>query len=443
MCKIRKLLTATRVLCLGLAAILMKSAPVKADGIYMNGIGARAMSMGGADVAYASDPLGAMGANPAGLGFLTSPGADLGFVGGIVDGTFTKAPTSDGHLDSSPRGLPNGAFALPLCPKVTLGVSFAPVSALDANWTYYDPPGGANGKTTYGLRTDHSEILLLRSAAGLGVELTPQLSLGVSFGLDYNKNMLQAPYIFQAQPSLKGAKTLLDLRTDGYGFDGQIGLLYRPLTNVQLGLTYQSETQVNSFGTASGDAGAQFKTSSLPFSYDAKVRNIFPQEAIGGVSWGFHPKWRLALQLDWIDWHSAFKQLPVTLSDGTSAAVNGVVGSSSLVDSVPLNWENEFVYRGGLEYEVIHNLFLRTGYCYGASPVPDSTLTPLTAAIMENTFTAGVGYHWGRYQVDLAYQYDIPITRNVGTSGLLSGEYSNSSISVNAHWLALTIGASF
>jgi long-chain fatty acid transport protein len=443
MCQQWKLLPVFRAASLLFIGMIRVCPEAWADGIYMNGIGARAMSLGGADVAYAADPLGAMGANPAGLGFLTAAGGDLGFVGGIAQGTFKKAPYSEGNLDSGPNGLPEGAFAMPLGKDVTFGLSVAPVSALDANWTYVDPPGGANGKTTYGEQIDHSEILLLRSAAGLGVAVNPKLSIGASFGLDYNKNILQAPYIFQDTPHLAGAKTLLNLRTDGFGFDGQGGLLFRPEKNLQFGLMYQSESQVDSYGTASGNAGAQFGVSSLPFDYGAKVRNIFPQEASGGMSWGFHPQWRLALQLDWIDWQEAFKNQPVILTSGSSPAVNAVAGSSGLQDSVPLHWRNEFVYRGGLEYEVVHNLFLRTGYCYGASPVPGQTLTPLTAAIMDNTFTAGVGYHWKRYQIDLAYQYDIPVTRNVGTSGLLSGEYSNSSVSLSTHWLALTIGATF
>jgi long-chain fatty acid transport protein len=443
MCEKRKLLPVRGIATVVLAVAMLCSPAVLADGIYMNGIGARAMSMGGADVAYASDPLGAMGANPAGLGFLSEPGLDLGLVGGLAYGTFIKAPTSEGNLNSSPHGLPEGAFAMPLGKNVTFGLSSAPVSAMDADWSYVDPPGGATGTTSYGLQTQHSEILLLRSAAGLGWAVNPQLSAGASFGLDYNQNVLQAPYIFQTQPALKGAKTLLDLRTDGFGFDGQAGLLYRPLTNLQLGLAYQSESQVESRGTASGDAGAQFGVASLPFNYNAKVRNTFPQEVNTGVSWGFHPQWRLALQVDWIDWSDAFKTLPVNLSNGSSAAVNAVAGSSTIQDNAPLNWRNEFVYRGGLEYEAVRNLFLRAGYCYGASPVPDQTLTPLTAVITEQTFTAGIGYHWSRYQIDLAYQYDIPVTRNVGTSALLSGEYSNSSVSVSMHWLALTVGATF
>ena len=422
--------------------LLLPAVVARADGVYLNGIGARSMSMGGADAAYAADPLGAMGSNPAGLGFLTAPGLEAGFVGGMPQGSFSKPPVSSGHLRDDIDAAPEAAFAYPIG-KLCLGASVAPMAALDANWTYTDPPGGANGKTSYGLQTDHSEIYVLRSAAGLGYAFTPHFSFGASFGVDYNRNELQTPYIFQSQPVVKGAKTLLHLKTDGFGFDGQAGFLFKPLPQLQLGLTYQSPFQVKTHGSASGNVGPQFGVANIPFSYDAQVRNKFPQQITGGVSWKFHPQWRAAAQVEWVDWADAFTTLPVRLSSGSSSTVNGVVGSSSLADNIPLNWRSEFVYRVGLEYEVIPSLFLRAGYCYGSDPVPGSTLTPLTAAIMENTFTFGVGYQWKKLNADLAYQYDIPVTRGVGTSGLLSGEYSNSSVDVSVHWVGLTIGYTF
>jgi long-chain fatty acid transport protein len=108
-----------------------------------------------------------------------------------------------------------------------------------------------------------------------------------------------------------------------------------------------------------------------------------------------------------------------------------------------LNWRSEFVYRAGLEYAVLDNLFLRLGYCFGHNPVPDSTLTPMTAAIMENTITAGIGYRWRMCQFDLAYQCDLPDTQHVSNSALLSGEYSNSSTKVYINWFAVTMRVNF
>ena len=425
-----------------------------ADGIFGNGVGARSMSMGGADTAWASDPLGAMAANPSGLGFLTAPELDFGGVGGVAEGQFNKPGVSSGDLDGRVSVLPEGAFGMPLGNwPVSVGLSFVPESTLLADWHYVDPPGGLGGTTSYGYQQDKSEIIVLRTALGAGVGVGSKFSFGASVGLIYNANQLETPYIFQdLQPgphgptnnAYDGAKTLLNLHTTGFGWNAQAGMMYRATSNLQFGLSYESQTKVDTSGGASGDPSLQFgyPQGTLPFHYNADVRNTFPQNLSLGASWKFQPRWRLALQVDWIDWRDAFHNLPVSLSGGNNATVNSVLGSS-FSDSIPLDWRSEFVYRAGLEYKLTGNFDLRLGYSYGSSPVPDSTLTPMTAAIMENTLTAGVGYHWRRFAVDLAYQYDFPATQNVGTSGLLSGEYSNSSTQVSMHILALTTSYRF
>jgi long-chain fatty acid transport protein len=423
---------------------------VCANGIYGNGTGAESMAMGGTDVAWARSPLEAMGDNPAGLGFLTENEFDLGGVGAIPSGSFSKSSTdSNGSLNDGVTGFPEAALGVPI-PKtpVTVGVSFIPQAMLLANWGYRDPTNTLG--ISYGNQTDKSEILALRSALGVGIHLGSKFSLGLSLGAIYNQNELVTPYVFQnANPAaLNGAKTLLDLNTSGWGWNAQVGMIYRPLTNLQFGLSYQNQYTVHSHGTASGNAYAQFGlgqgSSASAFHYNAEVDNTFPNEIDLGGSWKFLPKWRLAAEVDWIDWADAFDSLPVKLTDGTGATGSQPSPAGPAInDNIPLNWKSEFVYRAGLEYEVAKNLFLRAGYSYGNSPVPDSTLTPMTAAIMENTITAGVGYQWHDWSLDLAYQCDLPATQHVGTSDLRDGEYSNSSTRVSIQWLALTVGVKF
>jgi long-chain fatty acid transport protein len=446
-----------RIICgYGAIALLGWFAPfhAQANGVYGDGVGARSMAMGGADVAWAADPLGAMGVNPAALGNLTAPTLSFGATGGLVQGHFDKSGVSSGDLDESPGALPEGALAFPI-PKtpVVLGFSCVPETTLLANWHYPDPPGGLGGATSYGYQQDKSEIIAIRSAFGAGANVTSDFSVGANIGFVYNENWLQSPFIFQnlspgpggaSNSAFDGAKTLLNLHTSGYGWNAQIGVLYRVTPDLQFGVSYESVTKVTTDGGATGDPSLQFGApqGTLPFHYDATVKNTFPQEVRAGVSWKFQPQWRLALQMDWIDWADAFHDLPLSFSNGTSPGVNAALGSS-FNESIPLNWKSEFVYRAGVEYNATENLVLRVGYCYGNSPVPSATLTPLTAAIMQQTITTGIGYHWDRYSIDAAYQYYFPTTQNIGTSGLLSGEYSNSSIQVGAHTFALTTTVRF
>ncbi len=432
-----------------LLLLLGGGAALAASGIFRDGVGARPMALGGADVGWAEGPLSAFAANPAGAGWLEAPRLDLGLTGVIPEGRFSNVANDDAPLRSSFGVLPDAAFGLPLGHRpVGLFVGFVPEAALSADWRYVDAPGGADGRTTYGLQPQKSEIILLRSGVGLGWAVTPKVSLGGSFGLIYNNNTLETTYVFQTQPALRGAKTLLDLRTDGFGVDGQVGLLFRPVTNLQVGLAYKTPSSVDSHGHASGNAGVQFANIGLggarpDFHYDAEVDTEFPQIVSGGVFWQAHPRWRLLAQVDWINWSDAFDQLPVILTHGNNADLNGVVGSSTLRDTIPLDWRDQFVYRAGVEFAVLQNLALRVGYSYGRNPVPAGTLTPLTAAIMEHTFTTGLGWRVGRFQMDFAYQYDIPNTVHVGRSSLLSGEYSNSTTEVALHWLALTVSTRF
>ena len=424
---------------------------VYGNGIDRNGVGAASMAMGGADVGWAQSPLEAMGDNPAGLGFLTGGEFDLGGVGASANGKFSKpSADSSGDLSSQFQALPEGALGMKLGKlPVSLAISCIPKSMLSADWHYLDPPGTPGHLDTgisYGFQEDKSEILVLRSALGVGVQIIPQLSIGASLGANYNQNELVTPYIFQnLQPAgdagFDGAKTLLHLNTSGWGWNAQIGAMYRPITNLQFGLSWQSKFKVDTTGTASGNAGAQFGSpgnSLYSFNYNAEVDNTFPQQFSLGGSWKFLPKWRAAAEVDWIDWSGAFHNLPVKLSDGTGPVVPGALGTS-FQDNIPLNWKNEFVYRAGLEYAVLDNLFLRLGFCHGNNPVPDATLNPMTAAIMENTITAGIGYQWRMCEFDFAYQCDLPQKQSISNSALLSGEYSDSSTKVYINWFALTM----
>ena len=264
------------------------------------------------------------------------------------------------------------------------------------------------------------------------------------------RNRLQAPYIFQSHPVLQGAKTLLDLQTEGWGVNGMAGLLYRPTSQVSIGMSYQSPTSLSSRGDASGNVGVQFQNLGGPFAsaqpdfrYDAEVEQKFPQIVSMGVSWQLHPRVRTVAQLDWLNWSSAFDDLKIHLTHGSNPDINGVLGTGSLDDTVPLKWKDRFVLRTGLEFQACDSIALRAGYVFGNTPVPASTVTPLTAVINEHTLTGGLGYKRGRYSVDLAYQYQLPSTLSIVTSNLKSGEYSNSSTQVDIHLFALTAGLVF
>jgi long-chain fatty acid transport protein len=429
-----------------LLALLLTGVHARAAGLYQDGAGGRAQAMGGSGTAVADDPLSALFDNPAALGGLDRVTVQGALEGAWAQGSFHNSANNDARLSQWGE---IGAFAAsaPLGP-VTLAMGINPDISLRDSWILRDAPGGADGGTSYGVQKNTSEIALLRSALGVGWQVTPAFSLGANVGLLYNKNVLTTPYVFQTQRVLKTAKTLLNLGTEGLGWNGEAGLRWRVAPALNLSLAYTSRSRVDSHGLATGDAGVQFARLGLgaarsAFGYDARVANVFPQQLSAGAAWQARHGLTLSAQVDWIDWSDAFDTLGVHLTHGTDKALNSLVGSSALNDNIPLHWRDQFVERLGAEQILDAHWTVRAGYAYGDDPIPAGTLTPLNAAITEHTLTVGVGYRAGRVTVDAAYQWELPATGRVGHSELAAGEYSNSVTQVNVQWLNLTVKYGF
>lgn len=430
---------------------------VLAQGLYRHGSGARSQGMAGADAAHAEEPLSAMRVNPAGLGAHDGVAADVALLSGSLSGEFRNAANPNGgRLSDSWRFGGEAAVAAPIKGRpLTLGLSVIPEAALEADWRYNDtdPDGPGGTFVAYPTQQHTSEILVLRSAFGISWEITPEIAVGASAGLIYNDNRLTAPYIFQTQPALAGLKTLLDLETDGFGYDGSFGAIWKATEKLTLGLAYRTPATVHSSGRARGDATAQaqeafdpappFPAGAGAFEYDAEVVNRFPQTVTAGASFDLSERWRVAAQVEWVDWSQAFDDLEVNLANGSNATINGLVGSGSMQDRVLLQWRDQYVVRGGVEFAATREVSLRAGYAYARSPVPEANLLPLVAAISEHTFATGVAWRRGKYGIGLAYQYSLPAEESVGQSALRSGEYSFSNVEVSAHALSLALGVRF
>src|SRR5579872_894398 len=402
--------------------------PVQAQDFYWNSVGARSLALGGVYVPSSTGALDALATNPAGLSVLSARTLDLSLTGMFARGTFTNSANQNAPMTTSPGVMPYGAFGTPIGhSRFSFGIGVTPELMSVSDWRYVDAPGVAGA--TYGLQEQKSAILAARSAAGLGISFGPKLAIGATVGVDYNKNTLEAPYIFQQQPVLAGLKTMLDLHTSGMGWNTSVGVIARPSNRLTFGLAWKSRTVISSDGNATGNAGAQFAALGLAgvpagFRYSANVRNVLPQSMIGSLNWRVNPRWLLAFQTNWVNWQDAFVTLPVSLTNGTNAAINGLLNSTSLNDGVPLNWKDQFSFHGGVERLLTESVSVRGGFAHQNNPVPSSTLSPLTAAIMENQATTGLGYRHGRYRFDLAYSYGFRGRANVNRSSLLSGEYS-------------------
>jgi long-subunit fatty acid transport protein len=429
---------------LGLVLLMLFAVDTRAQDFYQTTTSAQSLARGGVYVPSSSGVMDALAANPAGLTALGGRTLDLNVSTVLARGSFANSANTNGSLKTFAGILPYGAFGTPIGQsRFTIGLGVMPELLMSADWNYVDAPGVAGA--TYGLQRHKSAILAARSAAGLGIHFGPQFSLGATVGAVYNRNTLQAPYIFQNHPALAGLKTLLDLQTDGIGWNTSVGAQLRPADQVQIGVAWKSRTVIESHGTAAGNADQQFIALGLggaqpDFQYSAQVRNVLPQSILGSIIWQPSSLWVVAFQTNWVNWGDSFVALPVTLTNGTNPDINGLLGSDSIVDSVPLNWKDQITIRAGVERLLGENLSWSGGFAHANNPVPNATLNPMTAAIMSNQLSTGLAYTTGPYRFDFAYSLGLTAEANVATSGLLSGEYSNSQVKVGTQ--GLTFGTS-
>jgi len=448
---------------------ITQPAAAQTFGALGNGLGAASVARGGTMAAEQGDPLEAVEGNPAGLAGLPRPALDLSALALFAHGTFANSVDSNGTLRAYSGAVPYAALGAPIASsRWKAALAFTPDLLMRASWHYTDPPGTAD--VTYGYQKNESEIVALRTSATLARSIGSKWSFGGTVGIVYNSNLLHAPYIFQQQPALAGLKVLIDLNSRGFGWNGSAGAQYQPSGKLRLGLAWKSQTYIQSHGDLNGSASALFNALGVgadpTFHYRAEVDNHLPQTAVAGLRWQASHHATLSFEGGWTGWAGAFEKLPVKLTGGTNAVINSVAGTANLLDKVPLNWRDQGTFRAGLEVPAKNSWTARAGYSYASNPVPSSTLTPVTAAILTNSLSAGAGYNpevsgrpssgsrfpafassspWSpsSWRWDIAYQVQLPASQSVGQSGLLAGEYSNSSVHVRTQSITLSARLNF
>ena len=168
--------------------------------------------------------------------------------------------------------------------------------------------------------------------------------------------------------------------------------------------------------------GSQFKT-------DVETSVDLPEIVSFGIAYKPTTVLTLAFDVEWVKW-SRFDQQTLDFTN----EVPGAGFSDILID---LDWDDQWLIKFGLEYDLNESFALRTGYTFVESPVPDHTLTPANPDGDGHNFSIGFGYKFGKWIVDAFYTVEIFKDRDVNND-ILSGEYENIS-----HFIGFSIGNKF
>lgn len=328
---------------LGLA---VPGAAMATNGMLMEGYGPVAAGMGGAAMAYDNGGA-AMANNPATLALMADGSrvdVMLGFVGPDV-----KTPMGTSDAD---------AFVMPAMGYVKKQDRLA----------YGVGIYGQGGMGTEFVNGDMAQVSVGRVIFPLAYSVSPRFNVGGSVDFVWAGMDLVA----DLNPFNPGKEINFSDDSDftgeakGYSLAAKLGFTYKLADALTVGGVYQT-------------------ASNLPDLKDGgwKVEG-FDMPAVVGLGFAWQASERLMLAADVKD-----------LLWGDSMNTVTIYNNGQLVAPFQQDWENQVVVALGASYRFTDAFTGRVGYNHGKNPIPDEFVNFLWPAIVEDHYTAGIGYAFG------------------------------------------------
>ncbi|TCD08407.1 hypothetical protein EZ449_11155 [Pedobacter frigidisoli] len=235
--------------------------------------------------------------------------------------------------------------------------------------------------------------------------------------------------------------TLSHLRnqiTKGGGFNLKLGLIYRPVSELRIGLNFQTPTwmniqdqtaetlQASLYGNATNTASTSNNpTQYYDFSYNLRT----PLKASAGLSYVIGGMALISADVDYIDYSS----MRFSADDGGN--------SSTISDNnafIKASYKEAINYRVGAEVKVNTEISLRGGYGVNGNGIKGGD----NSFYQGQYYTAGLGYRVDNYYFDLAYQN---YKTNFSSSPYLLDDYTEpvADVKSNRNNVFLTFGVRF
>lgn len=335
-------------------------------------VGTKAIAMAGAFTGIANDA-SAVHFNPAGLAFLASGGTHLEAYG-YMSLTSFRYENAGAVFESNEKFPVPGLFAAHAFDRFALGFG------------YYIPYGG--GGTAY--QDFMGTGIELKSAAGIqaftasaAYRITPDLSVGAGVTMYVGVVDTRAPQtISQPVPALVDYESEYEGRS-GYGWN--LGVLYEPAEALSVGVTVIGPSSVR----MDGEERVKIPAFGVDATSDSAIELGVPWYLTAGVGYTPNPRLTLGLSAAWMSW-SDEKEVIITHA-GTDASTRAAT-----------HYENSYRVSVGMEYVVSERLTLRAGLKYQPGATRDGYLVPSSNDVDLVVPSLGIGYRFGRTELDLA-----------------------------------------
>ena len=193
---------------------------------------------------------------------------------------------------------------------------------------------------------------------------------------------------------------LRNQETKGGGFNLKLGLIYRPTSDLRIGLNFQTPTwmnlqdntaetlQANLAGNATNGADS-YNNAPQYYTFTYNLRT--PLKASAGLSYVIGGMALISADVDYID-YSSIRFSADNGSDLNSISVNN--------RDIKNNYKEAVNYRVGAEVKVTPEISLRGGYGLNGNGIKGGD----RSFYQGQYYTGGIGYRVNNYYFDVAYQ---------------------------------------
>lgn len=383
-----------------------------ANGLNLNGIGARAVAMGGAFVGLADD-FSVIFWNPAGITQFNQKA--FGLAGDLI------MPSSTFKYDLSGTTLVNAqtvsksyfagmaAYYHPINENLVVGIGVYNPVGLGIIWEG-DDFASITGGTAYEWE---SYIGAITFSPALAYKINEQISVGAALNINYGLFNLSNHAGFAWEAFDLGQQKI---RLKGYGIGATFGILVKPHKKFNLGVTFRTPTKMSFSGDAEISQlnvldmipGTPISGTTINTTSDVAGDVTLPLWLCGGIA--FKPIENLILTADvqYTNW-AKIDVIKLEPEDSFWQSINAATDSQIQLD---MRWENCIQIRFGAEYK-IKNISLRGGYYKDPSPAPNETMNILVPNYDFNSFSVGFGYPFKGIQFDFTLEYLIGKDRDI------------------------------
>lgn len=453
------------------------------NGMNMEGYGPISTAMGGTAQAY-NNGLGGMMNNPATMGHGSIEGNKFQVALGSLNPTITSTHDQSGASTDSTGGpyiMPGMGYAqkrngfvwgVGVMGQGGMGTEYGKAGATGLFAGGQDMQGNSTALSGKDVR---SEVSIGRIVVPVGYEVTDKLNIAASLdyvwaGMDMLMDMSGAQFrdlaytnagTAQQAPTGNVSGTMFDGvnqsfqnaqgggagltninytrfefsdnsdftgQAKGAGFGGKLGFTFEVSPKLTIGGSYHNKTAISDLegdasmvmGVDQTDGTTAYTDQTMTVTGKIKVVD-FQWPTTFGIGASYRATDTLTINADFkrISWSDTMKSLKMAFVADSSAA-NGNFANAAMNVEMDQNWDDQNVIMVGAQWKAQKNLALRFGANMSNNPVPKENLNPLFPAIIENHYTAGIGYGMGKNHVVDASIVMAPEVKQTSSEGVTS-----------------------